>query len=69
VTYQKKLFNKYLKLLEVENSEPSFELLGKIVKAHLIKVPFENISKLLYKKQGMNYIPDLPAYLNGIEKK
>jgi len=68
VTYQKKLFNKYLELLEVENSEPSFELLGKIVKAHLIKVPFENISKLLYKKQGMNYIPDLPAYLNGIEQ-
>jgi arylamine N-acetyltransferase len=43
-------------------------LLSQIVKSHLIKVPFENISKLLYKKQGMNYIPDLSTFLNGIEK-
>ena len=68
MTDQKNLFNKYLELLGIEASKPSLELLGKIVKAHLIKVPFENISKLLYKKQGMNYIPDLLAYLNGIEK-
>jgi len=68
VTHQKKHFNKYLEILGVEASKPSFKLLGKIVKAHLIKVPFENISKILYKKQGMKCIPDLPSYLNGIEK-
>jgi N-hydroxyarylamine O-acetyltransferase len=61
-----KLFNKYLDFLGIERSEPSFELLHKIIKAHLKKIPFENISKLLYKKKGMNDIPDLPAYLNGI---
>ena len=62
------LFNKYLALLGVKANKPSFELLCEIVKAHLIKIPFENISKLLYKKQGMNYIPDLSTFLNGIEK-
>ena len=62
------LFDKYLKLLEVEKSQPNLDLLKKIVKAHLIKVPFENISKLLQKKQGIKYISDLAAFLNGIEK-
>ena len=66
--HQKKLFNKYLDLLGVEVSFPSFELLRRIIRAHLIKVPFENVSKLLYKKGGMNDIPDLFTYLNGIEK-
>ncbi len=65
---QKNLFDKYLKLLGINKSKPNFDLLKKIVKTHLIKVPFENISKLLYKKQGMNYIPDLELYLDGIEK-
>jgi arylamine N-acetyltransferase len=63
-----KLFGKYLHLLEVDKSEPSLDLLNQIVKAHLIKVPFENISKLLYKKQGINHIPDLGLFLEGIEK-
>ena len=62
------LFDKYLELLKVKASKPSFNLLCEIVKAHLINVPFENISKLLYKKQGMNNIPDLSTFLNGIEK-
>ena len=60
------LFEKYLELLGVCKSEPDFDLLRKIVKAHLIKVPFENISKLIYKKKRMNYIPDLTTYLDGI---
>jgi len=62
------LFKKYLRLLGIDLAEPTAGFLSKIVRAHLIKVPFENISKLLYKKQGMNYIPDLSTYLNGIEK-
>jgi len=66
--HQKKLFNKYLDLLGVEASSPSFEFLCRIVRAHLLRIPFENVSKLLYKKQGMDNIPGLPAYLNGIEK-
>ena len=65
---QQSLFEKYLDLLSVRKSKPDFNLLRKIVRAHLIKVPFENISKLLYKKQGMNYIPNLGLFLEGIEK-
>jgi N-hydroxyarylamine O-acetyltransferase len=64
---QKKLFAKYLRLLGVERSFPTYELLCQIIKAHLIKVPFENISKLIYKKRGMHYIPDLATFLEGIE--
>jgi len=66
--HQKKLFNKYLDLLGVEASSPSFEFLCRIVRAHLLRIPFENVSKLLYKKEGMDDIPDLSTYLNGIEK-
>lgn len=62
------MFEKYLKLLGVEAADPSFDLLCRIVKAHLIKIPFENISKLLLKKQGLKYIPELDIYLEGIEK-
>jgi len=54
--------------LEVDASSPSLELLKKIVKAHLIKIPFENISKLYYKQQGSNYIPNFSQYLDDIEK-
>jgi arylamine N-acetyltransferase len=67
LTNQQKLFDKYLHLLGFERSLPTFESLCKIVKAHLIKVPFENISKLLYKKQRMNTIPGLSTFLAGIE--
>jgi len=66
--HQEKLFDKYLNLLGVESSSPSFEFLCKIVRAHLLKIPFENVSKLLYKQKGMDNLPGLPAYLNGIEK-
>ena len=65
---QNYLFDKYLDLVGVEAAAPSFDLLCRIVKAHLIKIPFENISKLLFKKRGMNYIPDLSTFLEGIEK-
>ena len=62
------LFDKYLELIGIEASDPTFGLLKRIVKAHLIKIPFENISKLLIKKQGIKDIPNFGAYLEGIEK-
>ena len=64
----KNLFKKYLSLLGIAEASPSRELLNKIVKAHLIKVPFENISKLLFKQRGMKNKPDLAEFLEGIEK-
>jgi arylamine N-acetyltransferase len=65
---QRLLFEKYLTLLGLEISDPSFAFLCKIVNAHLIRIPFENVSKLLLKKHGFNYIPSLFEYLKGIEK-
>jgi len=62
------LFEKYLDLLGIEKSKPTYDFLCKVVKAHLIIIPFENISKLLYKKQGLNNIPDFKTFIEGIEK-
>ena len=62
------LFDKYLRLIGVEAAVPSYELLCRIVKAHLIKIPFENISKLLLKNRERNNIPTLSEFLDGIEK-
>ena len=61
------LFEKYLALLGLKISNPTMEFLTTIVKAHLTRIPFENISKLLLKKRGLNYIPNLSEYLEGIE--
>jgi len=39
------------------------------VRAHLERVPFENISKLYYlKTRGLRAVPELPLYLDGIEQ-
>ncbi len=61
------LFEKYLALLGLKISNPTLDFLTAIVKAHLTRIPFENISKLLLKKRGSNYIPNLSEYLAGIE--
>ena len=61
-------FDRYLGLLKVKRSPPNLDLLKKIIRAHLINIPFENISKLLYKKQGLNNIPDFKTFIEGIEK-
>jgi arylamine N-acetyltransferase len=66
--FEDKLFDKYLGLIGLGVGNTSFELLCKIIRAHLIKIPFENISKLLYKNEGVKDIPDLNTYLDGIEK-
>ena len=68
MVYNETLFDRYLNILGISHREPSIAALYEIVTVHLTKVPFENISKLLYKKQGLNYIPALSVYLDGIEK-
>jgi len=62
------LFERYLHLLNIKKDAQTFELLKKTVSAHLIKIPFENISKLIFKKEGLHDIPDLETFLNGAEK-
>lgn len=63
------LFDHYLNILGVPKREPSFNALTELVEAHLVRVPFESISKLYYKKHvGLSGLPDLELYLDGIER-
>ena len=42
--------------------------LNELVRAHLLRIPFENLSKLYYQKEyGLRGIPGLELYLEGIE--
>lgn len=67
--FEDKLFLRYLRLLGIQKQRPDFEYLKKIVKAQLSKVPFENISKIFFKKRlNLNHLIDFEPYLNGIEK-
>lgn len=61
--------DRYLTILGVSRREPSLEALREVIQAHLYRIPFENISKLHYKKhRGLRGIPDLDTYLLGIER-
>ena len=63
------LLERYLRMLGVKKREPSINSLTELVAAHLTRVPFENISKLYYRKHlALNTIPDLSIYLDGIER-
>lgn len=62
------LLERYLRMLGVTKREPSINSLTELVAAHLTRVPFENISKLYYRKHlALNTIPDISIYLDGIE--
>ena len=63
------LFARYLSALGVRAREPGIDALEELVAAHLTGVPFENISKLYYKKhRGLRGLPGLDLYLDGIER-
>jgi len=69
IVYEESEFKRYLSLLDVPESEPSMEMLRRLVEVHLGRVPFENISKLCYRKtMGPHASMDLTQYLNGIEQ-
>jgi len=60
---------RYLKLLSISRRPPGEDALSEIVRAHLYRVPFENISKLYYKEHmGLHGMPDLELFLDGIER-
>ncbi len=63
------LLDRYLSLLGVQRRKPSIDALCELVQAHLLRVPFENVSKLYYKKhRGLRSIPSLELFLDGIER-
>ncbi len=64
-----KIFERYLSILGIEPEEPSHDHLRRLVRAQLVRVPFENISKLYLKKtRDASFIPSLEEYLDGIER-
>lgn len=63
------LLARYLNLLGVQKRKPSVEALCELVRSHLLRVPFENISKLYYKKhRRLRGLPSLELFLDGIER-
>jgi len=61
------LLRQYLETLGVAEKSPSRAALAELVTAHLTRVPFENISKLYYRKHlGLTSLPNIQQYLDGI---
>ncbi len=61
--------DRYLMILGVARREPSLVALRELVAAHLTRIPFENISKLYYRKRlGLVNLPPIRLYLDGIEQ-
>lgn len=66
---EKRLFHTYRELLNLGSSAVSLESLTGIIQAHLMRLPFENISKLLYyRNEGALGIPSLERYLEGAKR-
>lgn len=62
----RRLFDSYLELLGLAPQPPTFDFLCRLVRAHLDRIPFENLSKLLYlRRDGRRSVPDLDVYLSG----
>lgn len=60
---------RYLEILGVARRQPSLKALHELLRAHLIRIPFENISKLYYRKRlGLVNIPPIQLYLDGIDQ-
>jgi len=61
--------DRYLAILGVARQKPSLAALRGLVAAHLTRIPFENISKLYYRKRlGLVNLPPIRLYLEGIEQ-
>ena len=62
-------FDRYLSILGVEARPPGIEHLSRLVQAQIMRVPFENVSKLWLKKtRGATSVPSLEDHLDGIER-
>ena len=64
-----KYFSRYLTLLDVDAGPPTIELLNDLVLNQMQKVPFENISKLYFKKhRGQHFLPTMAKFMSGMEQ-
>lgn len=63
------LFKEYLRVLNVSIKKPNLAALKELIRSHLQHIPFENISKLYYKKKfKLCYMPGFELYIEGIRK-
>jgi N-hydroxyarylamine O-acetyltransferase len=63
------LVDRYLDLLGLPRRAPSLLALREIVAAHLWRVPFENVSKLYYRRHdNWTALPDIERFLSGMER-
>ncbi len=63
------LIRRYLAALCIERRRPSTEALAELVAAHVTRVPFENVSKLYYRKRlGLAGLVPIELFLEGIER-
>lgn len=63
------LLRQYLDILGVVQKPPSQSALAELVTAHQTRIPFENISKLYYRKHlGLMNLPSICQYLDGIKQ-
>jgi len=60
---------RYLRVLGVPHRPPSPAALREVVRAHLCRVPFENVSKLYRRgRESGRDLPDLHVFLDGVER-
>ena len=60
---------RYLRTLGVSRREPTLAALEELVAAHLARIPFENVSKLYYRRRyGLSSVPDIERFLVGVEQ-
>ena len=62
------LQERYLALLGVPARPPGLGALRELVSAHVVRVPFENLSKLRFRSDPGMRLPPLGRYLDGIER-
>ncbi|GMK39696.1 hypothetical protein PCCS19_27510 [Paenibacillus sp. CCS19] len=68
----KALQKRYLSCLQADIQMPTMEYLRLLVRRHLHKIPFENLSKFHYYlnqgKTGWGWLPSLEAFLDHVER-
>lgn len=63
------LYERFINILGVTGRSPSPDALSELIRAHFSVIPFENISKLYYKKHfDQEQLHSFEQYLDGIEK-
>jgi arylamine N-acetyltransferase len=62
------IYRRYLRVLGIEGVPSGLDGLRTVVRAHLLRVPFENVSKLLlFAREGRGRFFTLPEFLDGVE--